>query len=157
MSKEEYLKGEEKEKALEKVRLFLGFRLTDEEIVDELLCYNIHISERTLRRYKQEIKENSGHNAAEVFKKHVIKNLIDDILSYEAVQKESWQVYNKTINQNEQIRALALVRNVTTDKIKLLKNIPYRFRNLNINSEKIDDLQKSAKELKEEIKQLYKN
>jgi len=157
MSKQEYLKGEEKEKALEKVRLFLGFRLTDEEIIDELLCYNIHISERTLRRYKQEIKENSGHNAAEVFKKNVIKNLFDDILSYEAVQKESWQVYNKTINQNEQIRALSLVRNVTTDKIKLLKNIPHRFRNLNINSEKIDDLQKSAKELKEEIKQIYKN
>ena len=61
--KKEYLTGEQKELVIEKIRNYIGFRMTNKEIIDNLKNNEqIEISERTLRRYKQEIKATAGKN-----------------------------------------------------------------------------------------------
>jgi len=136
MSKEEYLKGEEKEKILDKIKSCLGFRLNNEEIIAKLKTDGIEISDRTLRRYKKEIKENAGQSAAQIYQYQVTANLVEDVFSYQELQRESWKIYSKSNSSNDQIRALSMVRNVTLDKIKLLQNIPRYYRMQNVDPKK---------------------
>ncbi len=149
MSKEEYLKGEEKEEVLRKIRHYIGFRMYDKEILNNLKTDGVQISERTLRRYKQEIQEKMGSNAAEIFRNQVLGNLDEDICSYEAMQREAWKAYAHARTFNEQIRALSIVRNATSDKIKLLNNIPRNSRHTKIDTK--DVLKKTQKEITETV------
>jgi len=146
MSKEEYLKGEEKEKILEKLKKYLAFRLTTEEILATLKDGGINISERTLRRFKQELAENAGSTATEIFKNQVIANLCVDIYSYEQMQRECWKTYYDAQRYDDKLRALTILRNTASDKFKLLNNIPRSFRGENVGS-KLKNLKKETDEI----------
>jgi len=50
LSKEEYLKGEEKIKALDSIKKYMAYRMTSEEMLYNLKNKGYEISERTLRR-----------------------------------------------------------------------------------------------------------
>jgi len=153
MSKE-YLTGEQKERIIEKIRYYIGLRMDNQEIISNLKDNNkIEISERTLRRYKQEIKEKSGKNIEQIFNAEIITNIINDICTYESLQKQSWIAYTKARTPTEQTRALSLVRNATTDKIKLLNNIPRQLRKSYIDSqENKETIQEANAEIKESKK-----
>jgi len=146
MSKEEYLKGEEKEKILEQIKTYIAFRLTNEEILYNLKDKGIKICERTLRRFKQELRANPGTDAADIFKNYVLSNLTDDIFSYEKMQRECWKVYCKAQRPQEKLRALSTLRLATLDKIKMLSNIPRGYRKERTAS-KLKNLQKERKEI----------
>jgi len=92
MSKEEYLKGEKKEVAFDLIRKYLAYRMTNEEILDNLKAKGFDVSERTLRRYKQEIRESSGKNLSEIFQCEVIDNAIEDIFTMRELQRQSWNL-----------------------------------------------------------------
>jgi len=124
MSKETYLTGEEKEKILDLIKKLLAFRLSNEEILDNLEAKKIKISDRTLRRYKQEIKEESGSTFFEVFKKQVLENGIQDILMYEEMQRQCWKLFSDAASFSEKLRALACLRGSSSDKLKMLRNMP---------------------------------
>ncbi|MCH7648541.1 MAG: hypothetical protein IIA83_08040 [Thaumarchaeota archaeon] len=123
MSKDTYLKGEKKEKALEKIRTFIAYRMRDNEILSNLKKNGIEISERTLRRYKLEIQEKAGSTATEIFKNLVINDLAGDIFTLQELQRESWRVYNDATEYNEKIRALTLLRHTTHEKFKIFDNV----------------------------------
>lgn len=124
MSKQAYLKDEEKEKVLDLIKKYLAFRLTDEEILENLKTKEIKISDRTLRRYKQEIKEDAGSTFFLVFKKLVMENVYQDILMYEEIQKQCWKLFSETTSLPQKLRALSCLRGSSSDKLRLLHNIP---------------------------------
>jgi len=125
----EYLTGEQKEEVIEKIRLYMGHRMYNKEIINNLKDnHNITISERTLRRYKQEITAISGKNIEQIYNAEIIGNIINDICTYESLQRKAWEAFTLARTSIEQTRALSLVRNATNDKIKLLSNIPRNLR-----------------------------
>lgn len=127
MSKEEYLKGEKKQAVLDLIRKYIAYRMTPEEMISNLKDKGHEISERTLRRYKLEIRENSGKNVSEIYGHEIIDNFIEDIFTIRELQREGWREYNKAKASHEKIKALSLVRNTTLDKYKLYGSIPVKY------------------------------
>jgi len=139
MSKE-YLIGEEKERIIEKIRYYFGLRMTDREIINNLKDNEkVELSERTLRRYKQEIREKAGNNLEQIYTTEIITNIVNEICTYESLQRQSWHAYTLARTPTEQIRALSLVRHATGDKIKLLKNIPKKFHKSDLEYNKYEE------------------
>lgn len=128
MSKEEYLKGEKKDIVLDSIRKYIAYRMTNEEMLDNLKNKGHEMSERTLRRYKQEIRENAGNTISEIYQHEIVDNFIEDIFTMKELQREGWKEYSVTKVSREKLKALALVRNVTLDKFKLYGNVPFKFR-----------------------------
>jgi len=150
MSKE-YLTGEQKEQVIEKIRLYMGHRMFNKEIIHNLKKnHNITISERTLRRYKQEIKAISGKNIEQIYNAEIIGNIVNDICTYESLQRKSWEAFTIARTSIEQTRALSLVRNATNDKIKLLSNIPRNLRQSYISSKETKETIQQAKAVRKD-------
>ena len=123
----EYLKGDKKEDVLDLIRKYMAYRMTNEEMKSNLKNEGHEISERTLRRYKLEIRQNSGKNVSEIYGHEIIDNFIEDIFTIKELQREGWREYNKSKSAHDKFKALSLVRNSTLDKYKLYKNIPLKY------------------------------
>jgi len=101
-------------------------------LLGKLLCLDffqreknkIKISDRTLRRLKQEINEKNGSSIAEIFRTRVIDNFLQDIISIEEMQKQGWKTFNDSITPRDKIQALNFIRNASNCKIKLIGEIP---------------------------------
>ena len=123
MSQEkEYLTGKSKEKALEIVKKCMAFRFTNEESLQFLKDHGITTSERNLRRFKQEIRDSSGNTMKEVLKTHLASSIIEDILSYEQMQKQSWKVFNDSKTPHDKLKALNTLRMASLEKYKFFKS-----------------------------------
>jgi len=150
MSKETYLKGEDKDKVLNLIKKGMTFRLTNQEILGELSSRGYDMSERTLRRYKLEIHEDSGDSLWAKYKNQVTANILEDILSYEEMQKQCWAIFLNSKNNNERLRAISCLRNVSLDKIKILNNVPKSARTSTIDYKAIrQSIKKSNEAIKE--------
>ena len=128
MSKEAYLKGEKKETAFELIRKYMAYRMTSEEMLNNLVNNGFNISARTLRRYKEEIKKISGQNLSEIYQHEIVDNTIEDIFALRELQRQGWKEYSKSKSGSEKLKALNLVRNSVSDKYKLYTNVPLKFR-----------------------------
>ncbi len=128
MSKEEYLKGDKKEKVLNSIQKYIAYRMDNDEMINNLKDLGYDISERTLRRYKQEIRDNAGNTISEIYQHEIVDNFIEDIFTMKQLQREGWREYNVTRVPHNKLKALALVRNATLDKFKLYGNVPFKFR-----------------------------
>jgi len=124
MSKEVYLKGEDKEKALEIIKTGIAVRMRNNEILEQLASKGIDISERTLRRYKEEITNTDEKSAFDVYQKEIGSKLIEDILSYKEIERNCWQIIYNAKTQNEKLRAISVLRGVSSDKLSILKHYP---------------------------------
>lgn len=153
MSKEGYLKDDDKEKALELVRQCLAYGFSTDESLIFLKENGIAISDRTLRRYKEEIQKKDGALISRVFRTRVINNFSSDIYAFEQIKKEAWKAAKDAKNVNEKIRALTCIRQITIEKIKLYNTIPVKFHNEDNKTEesekwdairKTDDMQKKC-------------
>jgi len=156
MSKETHLKGEKKQKVIDLIKLGMALRLRNEEILDQLKAKGFEISERTLRRYKLDIHEESGSSLEEKFNNQVVGNIIEDMLSYQEMQRQCWRLYYDAQTINEKIRALSSLRSISLDKIKILNNVPKGYRHEKINykeiRERMKDMDEQAKEVFEYVK-----
>ena len=122
MSKETYLKGEEKLKAITIIKTGLGVRMSPREILNQLKNKGIDISERTYRRLKLEIYQSAGTSVLEIYKKQVGGTFFDEILSFEEMKRRCWELYYDAKNSTEKFRALSQLRMISQDKMKILKN-----------------------------------
>lgn len=147
MSKETYLKGEEKLKAITIIKTGLGVRMNPKEILTRLKNKGIDISERTYRRLKLEIYQSAGSSVAEIYKKQVGGTFFDEILSFEEMERRCWELYYDAKNPNEKFRALSQLRMISQDKMKLLKNYSIMPRSEKLNYTQLRD---DLKELDEE-------
>lgn len=124
----QYLKGTKKEQVLNLIRKYMAYRMDSEEIMMNLKEKGFSISERTLRRFKQEIKETSGSTVSEIYKNEIVDKIYADIFTIEEIEKQSWIEYSKSKSTFERLKALSLIRNMMNDKFKLYGNIPSRFK-----------------------------
>jgi len=154
MSKETYLKGDDKEKVFSIIKTGMAYRLTNQEILYELTSRGYDMSERTLRRYKLDIHENSGKSLWSKYNRQIIANILEDILSYEEMQKQCWAIFAKSNNNSERLRAISCLRHVSTDKIKLANNVPKPVRGVTIDYEAIRKSLKEGDEFLKEVKKL---
>jgi len=147
MSKESYLKGEEKLKAITIIKTGLGVRMSPREILQQLNKKGIEISERTYRRLKLEIYQSAGSTIVEIYKKQVGGTIFDELLSFEEMERRCWELYYDAKNPNEKFRAISQLRMISQDKMKILKNYTLSARN-----EKLDytQLRDDLKEIDEE-------
>ena len=124
----EYLKGEEKDTVLDLIRKYIAYRMTNEEMINNLKDKGHKISERNLRRFKLEIRQISGSNISEVYQHEIYDNVLEDILTIKELQREGWREYNKAKASHDKLKALSFVRNTTLDKYKFYGKIPMKFR-----------------------------
>lgn len=124
MSTETYLKGEKKEQALEIIKLGIAVRMRNSEILAQLTTKGFDISERTLRRYKEEIIDTSENSAFDFYQKEIASKLIEDVLSYKELERNCWEIIYNAKTQNEKLRAISVLRGVSSDKLSLLKHYP---------------------------------
>lgn len=146
MSKETYLKGEERIKAIQIIKTGLGLRMNTKEILDRLKKNGIEISERTLRRMKLEIYQSAGGTISEIFQNQVGGTIFDEILSFEEMERRCWELYYSTTVQSEKLRTISQMRLISQDKMKLLHHFPLGYRHESIDYTKRNDL----KEIEEE-------
>jgi len=125
MSKEEYLKGERKEKALEIIRYCIANRLTNEETLELLKSKKYSIAERTLRRFKSQIYDKSGDSVLEVYQENVGAFLLDDILMFNEMERQCLKLFQSSTNNNEKIKVISVLRLVKAEKIRILKQYPH--------------------------------
>ncbi len=139
MSKETYLKGEEKLKAITIIKTGLGVRMRPAEILSQLSGKGIEIGERTLRRLKLEIYENGGDSIMDIYKNLIGGSLLDQILSFEEMERQCWKLYFQTKLPHEKLRALSQLRIISQDKMKLNKHFTMGSRNSKIDYTQIKD------------------
>ena len=147
MSKEIYLKGEEKLKAITIIKTGLGVRMSPREILNQLKKKGIDISERTYRRLKLEIYRSAGNSVLEIYKKQVGGTFFDEILSFEEIERRCWELYHAAKNLNEKLRALSQLRMISQDKMKLLKSYTMMSKSEKLNYTQLrDDLKEFDEE-----------
>lgn len=147
MSKESYLKGEEKLKAITIIKTGLGVRMSPKEILQQLQKKGIEISERTYRRLKLEIYQSAGSTISEIFRKQVGGTFFDELLSFEEMERRCWELYYDAKNPNEKFRALSQLRLISQDKRNIMKTFPMSFRTEKLDySQLCDDLKDLDKE-----------
>ncbi len=132
MSNEEYLKGEKKQTVFDLIRKYMAYRMSSEEILLNLDDKGYKMSDRTLRRYKQEIREQAGDTVLEIYQNEIVGNILEDIYSFKEIQRQCWIEYDKSKVGGEKLKALSLIRNTTLDKHKLYLNIPFGMRHKKI-------------------------
>lgn len=147
MSKESYLKGEEKLKAITIIKTGLGVRMSPKEILQQLQKKGIEISERTYRRLKLEIYQSAGSTISEIFRKQVGGTFFDELLSFEEMERRCWELYYDAKNPNEKFRALSQLRLISQDKRNIMKTFSMSFRTEKLDySQLCDDLKDLDKE-----------
>ena len=145
MSKETYLKGEDKENVLDLIRKCMAFRFNDNETLEFLVDNEILISCRTIRRFKQEISEIDGSSIADVYRNHIVNSVIQDVLSFEEIQKQSWKMFFEAKTIREKIQSLNCLKGASAEKLKLYENMPKKFRIEQYRAER--EKQEKAKEV----------
>ncbi len=123
-----HLNSNQKEKTFELIRKYIAYRRTNDEILANLKEKGFEISERTLRRYKQQIRENAGSTLAEIYHNEVVDNSLEDFFAIRELQRQAWQEVDKGKTASERIKALNLIRNSLHDRSKLYLNVPLNFR-----------------------------
>jgi len=97
MSKEEYLKGEQKEKIKEVIKECNILRLkTNEALVFIEKQTGKSISERTFRRFKQEMKDGFNARFGEMVKGEFVIEHLQRIDTLKKIEGEYWKNYNST-------------------------------------------------------------
>lgn len=139
MSKETYLKGDEKLKAIGIIKTGLGVRMRPAEILSQLSGKGIEIGERTLRRLKLEIYQNGGDSVKSIYNNLVGGSLLDQIFSFEEMERQCWKLYFESKLPPEKLRALSQLRMISQDKMKINKHFTIGSRDTKIDYTQIKD------------------
>jgi hypothetical protein len=139
MSKEEYLKGDKRIKARQIIKTCLGVRMRPDETLSRLEKHGIKISERTYRRLKLELYEDAGKTVREIITKNIAGTLVDEIFTYDEMERRCWEMFYETKSTGDKIRLLSLLRQTSQDKLKVRKNFPTLGYNGEIEYSKIRD------------------
>jgi hypothetical protein len=147
MSKEVYLKGEDRLRAISIIKTGLSVKMKPSTILEQLKSKGIDISARTYRRLKLEIYKDGGESIAEIYQKQIGGNLFDQILSFEEMERQCWKLFFDSKTSQEKLRAITQMRMISQDKLKLRKHFPISSRHEEIDYTQIkDDLKEFADE-----------
>ena len=139
MSKEVYLKGEQKLQAISIIKTGLAVRMRPKEIIQQLNKKGIEISERTYRRLKLEMYQDGGESVSEIYHKQIGGGLFEQILSFGEMERQCWELFFQAKTISEKFRAISQLRLLSQDKMKLTQHFPIVRRSEKLDYTKIKD------------------
>lgn len=98
------------------------YRYSTEETLQHLEDHKIEISERTLRRYKEEIKNEEKASMIEISHQEMKEGTIHNIETMKQVQHECWKRYNSK-GPNNRTKILSLIKDSSVVLDKFYKSI----------------------------------
>lgn len=135
------MKKKDKENAIELIKCCMIYRYSTEETLKHLEAHKIKMAERTLRRYKEEIKNEDKPNTVEIARQEMEEGLIHNIKTIKEIQHQCWKGYHNAPTSRK-IKLLSLLRNTTASLDKFYRTIP--------------SLEKMKKETENAVKKLDK-
>ena len=137
------MKKKDREKAIEIIKCCMIYRYSTEETLQHLESQKIKIAERTLRRYKEEIKNEENPSITEIARQEMEEGLTHNIEMVKEIQHQCWKHYHRAYPSNK-IKLLSLLKNTTVSLDKFYRSIP--------SLEKMKKETESAKQKLEKIK-----
>ena len=118
-----------KEKRLRLIRQSIAFGLSTEDSLEHLMKNGITISERTLRRDKEELKQQYGNNVRDLVDKEIASDIFRDLFAYQEIQTKCWNlIQNEKTTTDEKIRLFGCMTKTISEKYNLPKKLPYNVR-----------------------------
>lgn len=117
------MKEKEKRRAIELIKCCMVYRYSTEETLEHMKCHKIKISERTLRRYKEQIKNEERQSIIEIAQQEMEEGLNHNIKTTKQIQHECWKHYQVAQPSNK-IKILSLIQKSTLSLDKFYKSIP---------------------------------
>jgi len=117
------------EKRLRLVRQSMAFGLSTEESLQHLKENGIIICERTLRRDKEELKNQYGSKVRDIFEKEIASDIYKDFFSLQEIHNECWNmIRDKKTPINEKIRLFNCILKTLNEKLTLPHKLPNKVR-----------------------------
>jgi len=121
------------EKRLRLIRQCMAFGLSTEESLEHLKKNGINIGERTLRRDKEELKQQYGSKVIDIFHKEIASDIFKDFFTFQEIHNECWKIIrNEKTPVKEKIRLFNCLIKAINEKLSLSKKLPYRVSGANI-------------------------
>ncbi|GKS67713.1 hypothetical protein YTPLAS73_12600 [Nitrosarchaeum sp.] len=117
------MKEKERRKAIELIKCCMIYRYSTEESLQHLESHKIKIAERTLRRYKEQIKNEEGQSTVEIAQQEMEEGLNHNIETTKQIQHECWKHY-QVAHPTNRIKILSLIQKSTLNLDKFYKSIP---------------------------------
>ena len=117
------MKKKDREKAIELIKCCMIYRYSTEETLQHLESQKIKMTERTLRRYKEEIKNEEKPSIMEIAQQAMEEGLTHNIETIKEIQHECWKRYH-IAPLNRKIKLLSLLKNTTVSLDKFYRSIP---------------------------------
>ena len=119
-----------KEKRLRLIRQSMTFGLTTEDSLNYLKENKINISERTLRRDKEELKQQYGSKVIDIFHKEIASDMFKDFFSFQEIQNQCWNmIQDKKTTINDKIRLFGCLTKTMAEKLRFSGKLPNNVRN----------------------------
>jgi len=107
------------EKRLRLIRQSMAFGLSTEESLEHLKENGINICERTLRRDKEELKQQYGSKVRDIFEKEIASDIYKDFFSLQEIHNECWNmIRDKKTPINEKIRLFNCILKTLNEKVR---------------------------------------
>lgn len=120
----------EKQTRFELVKQALIQRLDTKESLRFLKKNGHSISERTLRRDKQDIREYYGNNLSDLIKVENVENIHQDFYAFQEIEKRCWQLLqDEKTSTDEKIRLFECIKKTIKEKHHFHRKIPRGLRN----------------------------
>ena len=117
------MKKKDREKAIELIKCCMIYRYSTEETLQHLESQKIKMAERTLRIYKEEIKNEEKPSITEIAQQEMEEGLTHNIETIKEIQHECWKHYHIT-SSNRKIKLLSLLKNTTVSLDIFYRSIP---------------------------------
>lgn len=107
----------------------MTFGLSTEDSLNYLKENKINICERTLRRDKEELKQQYGNNVKDIFFKEIASDLFKDFFSFQEIQNQCWNmIQDKKTTVNDKIRLFGCITKTMVEKLRFSGKIPQDMR-----------------------------
>src|SRR3990172_9614519 len=117
------------EKRLRLIRQCMAFGLSTEESLEHLKKNGIIICERTLRRDKEELKQQYGSKVIDIFHKEIASDMFKDFFSFQEIQNECWNIIrDKQTPVKEKIQLFNCILKAMNEKLALPNKLPNNVR-----------------------------
>jgi len=135
------MKQKDRKKAMELIKGCMIYRYSTEETLQHLEAHKIKMAERTLRRYKEEIKVGRP-SIIEIAHQEMEEGLVHSIGTIKEIQHQCWKVCHNAPSSRK-IRLLSLLKNTTVTLDKFYRSIP-----------SLEKMRKEADEAKQKLEKI---
>ena len=112
----------DKEKTIELIKRCMIYRYSTQETLQHLESKKLKIAEGTLRRYKEEIKNEDKPSITEIAQQEIEEGLTHNIETMKQIQHECWRGYNSK-HSTHRIKLLSLIKDSSVSLDKFYRSI----------------------------------